>query len=218
MMILIAILVALDLSGCGHKPAKTVIITPPPRQTLAKPDYRQSQTTRQTQSSDIPKETAKNNLSVRIQEVPEIDQPPVPSSEIPTVSDLPLADSGRIDIYISAQRLEYWKSDKKLLTAKISSAFTGINSPANIHPEKPHNHVGKYLVYLKQQRHYSKQYHCWMNYCLFFCNGHAIHACQISDIKHLGRPASHGCIRVSPENMKKIFAWASVNTEINIYE
>jgi lipoprotein-anchoring transpeptidase ErfK/SrfK len=124
----------------------------------------------------------------------------------------------RIEISISKQQLICWEGDKKFLTAKISTAITGLNLPPNQHPEKPHNHLGEFTVISKEPRHWSKDYKCWMINCLFYCNGHAIHACQPSDIGLLGHPASHGCVRVRPDIAKKIYAWAEVGTPVIISE
>ena len=43
-----------------------------------------------------------------------------------------------------------------------------------------------------------------MPHTIFFTRvGHAIHA--TTAIRQLGRPASHGCIRLSPENAKRLY-------------
>ena len=43
-----------------------------------------------------------------------------------------------------------------------------------------------------------------MPYSIFFNGGYAIHGSY--EISHLGRPASHGCIRLHPENAAVLFA------------
>jgi L,D-transpeptidase catalytic domain len=43
-----------------------------------------------------------------------------------------------------------------------------------------------------------------MPYSIFFDGGYAIHGSY--EISHLGRPASHGCIRLHPENAALLFA------------
>jgi hypothetical protein len=42
-----------------------------------------------------------------------------------------------------------------------------------------------------------------MPYSIFFDGGYAIHGSY--EISHLGRPASHGCIRLHPENAAVLF-------------
>src|SRR5262245_15408225 len=43
-----------------------------------------------------------------------------------------------------------------------------------------------------------------MPYTIFFDGGYAIHGSY--EISHLGAPASHGCIRLRPENAAVLFA------------
>jgi lipoprotein-anchoring transpeptidase ErfK/SrfK len=43
-----------------------------------------------------------------------------------------------------------------------------------------------------------------MPYSIFFDGGYAIHGSY--EIAHLGRPASHGCIRLHPQNAAILFA------------
>jgi len=43
-----------------------------------------------------------------------------------------------------------------------------------------------------------------MPYSIFFDGGYAIHGSY--EISHLGRPASHGCIRLHPDNAAVLFA------------
>jgi lipoprotein-anchoring transpeptidase ErfK/SrfK len=52
--------------------------------------------------------------------------------------------------------------------------------------------------------HYSRKYHnSPMPWSVFFKGGYAIHGTNA--IRRLGRPASHGCIRVHPRNAKKLY-------------
>ena len=48
-----------------------------------------------------------------------------------------------------------------------------------------------------------------MPYSIFFNRGYAIHGSY--EISHLGRPASHGCIRLHPENAAILFALVKEN-------
>ncbi|MGO9486060.1 MAG: L,D-transpeptidase [Rhodomicrobium sp.] len=52
--------------------------------------------------------------------------------------------------------------------------------------------------------HRSKQYHnSPMPYSIFFHGGYAIHGSY--DVNHLGRPASHGCIRLHPDDAAELY-------------
>jgi lipoprotein-anchoring transpeptidase ErfK/SrfK len=53
--------------------------------------------------------------------------------------------------------------------------------------------------------HYSRKYdNSPMPHSIFFLGGYAIHATNY--VKYLGRPASHGCIRLHPRNAAKLYA------------
>jgi lipoprotein-anchoring transpeptidase ErfK/SrfK len=48
-----------------------------------------------------------------------------------------------------------------------------------------------------------------MPYAIFFNGGYAVHA--TFDVKHLGRPASHGCVRLHPDNAAQFYELARQN-------
>jgi len=50
-----------------------------------------------------------------------------------------------------------------------------------------------------------------MPYSIFFNRGYAIHGSY--EISHLGRPASHGCIRLHPDNAAVLFALVQPNVK-----
>ncbi len=76
---------------------------------------------------------------------------------------------------------------------KISSARGGYKTP-----------TGTYTVHYTARMHYSKQYH-WspMPYSVFFNKGVAVHGTNA--LGNLGRPASHGCVRVHPRDAKTFY-------------
>ena len=76
----------------------------------------------------------------------------------------------------------------------ISSAMDGYVTPR-----------GRYGVQSLQSMHYSKKYHnSPMPHSIFFNGGFAIHGTY--DLRHLGQPASHGCVRISPANAATLFS------------
>lgn len=69
--------------------------------------------------------------------------------------------------------------------------------------------------------HYSKKYdNAPMPNSIFFLGGYAIHATY--DVKNLGRPASHGCVRLHPQNAQWLFQlvneYGAENTFIQIQD
>ncbi|MGE0564327.1 MAG: L,D-transpeptidase [Pseudolabrys sp.] len=58
---------------------------------------------------------------------------------------------------------------------------------------------------------YSRKYdNAPMPYSIFFYKGYAVHG--TTELKQLGRPASHGCVRLHPDNAATLFSLAAVNS------
>lgn len=77
---------------------------------------------------------------------------------------------------------------------KVSSAREGYHTPR-----------GTYGVTRTAAVYFSKKYdNAPMPNSVFFYGGYAIHA--TNHIANLGRPASHGCIRLAPANAAKLYA------------
>jgi lipoprotein-anchoring transpeptidase ErfK/SrfK len=94
------------------------------------------------------------------------------------------------DIDLTNQVMTVSDASGELGRWKISSARGGYVTP-----------TGTYRVNFTARMHYSKQYH-WspMPYSVFFTRGVAVHGTNA--VGHLGRPASHGCVRVDPKNAR----------------
>jgi hypothetical protein len=65
---------------------------------------------------------------------------------------------------------------------------------------------GDFQAFRMERDHFSREWDdAPMPYSIFFTEaGHAIHGSY--DVKHLGRPASHGCVRLSKEHAATLFA------------
>jgi hypothetical protein len=80
--------------------------------------------------------------------------------------------------------------------------------------------IGSYKVFRLEKEHFSKEWDdAPMPYSMFFTGqGHAIHGSF--HIKNLGRRASHGCVRLAPENAAILFDLVSKagykNSTVNI--
>jgi len=82
---------------------------------------------------------------------------------------------------------------------KVSTARKGYVTPK-----------GSWSAKWLSKNHRSRKYDdAPMPYAVFFNGGYAVHATY--DLKRLGRPASHGCIRLHPENAAEFFSLASQN-------
>lgn len=76
----------------------------------------------------------------------------------------------------------------------ISSARSGFTTPG-----------GSYAPTRLELMHYSKKYHMSpMPHAIFFRGGYAIHGTY--SVGELGRPASHGCVRLSPGHAATLYA------------
>lgn len=74
---------------------------------------------------------------------------------------------------------------------------------------------GSFRAFRMEVDHYSKEFdEAPMPHSIFFTKtGHAIHGSF--DIKNIGRPASHGCVRLQPENAAKLFALVQAEGVLN---
>lgn len=68
----------------------------------------------------------------------------------------------------------------------------------------------RYKVYYRSRNHHSREYDVDMPYAMFFHQGYALHATTV--IRRLGRPASHGCVRLHPRDARTLFAKVEVGT------
>lgn len=76
---------------------------------------------------------------------------------------------------------------------KISTAIAGHITPS-----------GTFHPISLEKMHRSRKYHnSPMPYSIFYSGGYAIHGTNA--LGHLGRPASHGCVRLSPHDAKIVF-------------
>lgn len=76
----------------------------------------------------------------------------------------------------------------------ISSAREGYVTP-----------TGSFTPQRLMEVYHSKKYdNAPMPHAIFFYYGFAIHGSY--EIRHLGHPASHGCVRISPTNAAKLFS------------
>lgn len=76
---------------------------------------------------------------------------------------------------------------------KVSTARDGFYTPR-----------GSWRPFKLKEMHYSKKYdNSPMPHSIFFLGGYAIHATYYT--KQLGSPASHGCVRLHPQNAARLY-------------
>ena len=95
-----------------------------------------------------------------------------------------------IDLSTQTMRVD---SNSGSYTWPVSTARAGYYTPR-----------GSYAPTGMERMHYSRKYHMSpMPYSIFFRGGYAIHGTYATGA--LGRPASHGCVRLSPGNAKRLY-------------
>ncbi len=117
----------------------------------------------------------------------------------------------RIEVDTGKQKLAYFLGDVKMGEYIISS---GVN---NSTPK------GYFKITSKSPRAWSP-YGLWMPFWLGLNSGRVgIHELPVwpngvrEGEDHLGRPASHGCIRLGSGDAQELYNWAEIGTEVFIY-
>jgi lipoprotein-anchoring transpeptidase ErfK/SrfK len=107
----------------------------------------------------------------------------------------------RVDI--SDQRMYVYLDEELIDTFKVSTARKGYVTP-----------TGRYRALWLSRYHRSRKYD-WapMPFAVFFNGGYAVHA--TTDLRKLGRPASHGCVRLHPDNAQTFFQLVKDNGKEN---
>ena len=111
-------------------------------------------------------------------------------------------------INISKQIMKVYKGEKLLYNWKVSTGRRGHATPR-----------GHFKPISIEKMHHSKKYHnASMPYSVFFRSGYAVHGTR--SVRHLGKPASHGCIRLRITHAKTFYNLVrkvgSKNTSIRI--
>jgi lipoprotein-anchoring transpeptidase ErfK/SrfK len=97
-------------------------------------------------------------------------------------------------INLSTQRMEVYVDGSPRYTWPVSTARAGYRTP-----------TGTFRPTALVRYHRSTIYSgSPMPYSIFFLRGYAIHGSY--ETKYLGRPASHGCIRLHPSNAAALYS------------
>ncbi len=100
------------------------------------------------------------------------------------------------NISLSSQTMTVTQNGIVKYRWKVSTARRGYVTPQ-----------GAWKAKWLSRDHRSRKYdNAPMPYAVFFNGGYAVHA--TFDLKRLGRPASHGCVRLHPDNAATFFSLA----------
>jgi lipoprotein-anchoring transpeptidase ErfK/SrfK len=114
----------------------------------------------------------------------------------------------QVRISLSRQSMNVNVDGAHYATWAISTGKQGYGTPA-----------GTYRPQSMHKMHRSRRYNMTpMPHSIFFYHGFAIHG--TSEVRRLGQPASHGCIRLSPQNARTLYGlvgrYGMRNTNITI--
>jgi hypothetical protein len=99
-----------------------------------------------------------------------------------------------IEIDKSTQRMTVSQDGMQLYTWPVSTGQRGYDTPG-----------GSYTPFRMEKTHFSREWDDapMPNSIFFTTKGHAIHGTE--HVRNIGRPASHGCVRLEPENARVLF-------------
>ena len=125
-----------------------------------------------------------------------------PSTAEGTPNALPETPKSSVVVNIdkSSQEMTVFVDGVELYSWPVSTGMSSYFTPS-----------GTYTASSMNKIWYSKQWdNAPMPHAVFFTKkGHAIHGTQ--EVKNLGKPASHGCVRLSPENARTLYALVEAN-------
>ena len=112
----------------------------------------------------------------------------------------PTASDVLVNIDKATQRMTVFVDGVQRYDWPVSKGQAGYSTPSGTYTARSMNEIW-----------YSKQWdNAPMPHAVFFTKeGHAIHG--TNEVKRLGRPASHGCVRLSPQNAATLYALVKEN-------
>lgn len=117
-----------------------------------------------------------------------------------------------IDVKLSTQQLSLVLGGVTIATYQISSGKKGMATP-----------TGEFTVLSKNPRAWSRSAKLWMPWWMSFSvKGYGLHELpewpggKKEGAAHLGKPVSHGCVRLGIGPAKTLYDWAPIGTKIVI--
>jgi lipoprotein-anchoring transpeptidase ErfK/SrfK len=136
---------------------------------------------------------------------PPAPQPANPDPKHPT-GDL-------IEVSIEQQRLFAWSNGTVVNRFVISTGREGYETPP-----------GHYKILEKYKNRWSRKWSVWMPYAMRWYEGYFIHQLPHKDgssvnigASKLGKPDSHGCVRVNVGDAEKLFNWTKIGTPVWVH-
>jgi len=119
----------------------------------------------------------------------------------------------KIEIDLSEQRMRLYENEQMIKESLVSTGKPGMETP-----------VGKFQIYNKFPRAWSRTASLWMPYWMAFLPSGFMGIHELPEWPNghkegetsLGHPASHGCIRLGVGDAKFVYDWAEIGTPVII--
>ena len=145
--------------------------------------------------------------------------PPPTQAPAPTVAPAPANPDPKnpagdlIEISIAKQRLTAWRDGRVVYRFVISTGRAGYETPP-----------GHYKILEKYENRWSRKWSVWMPFAMRWYQGYFIHQLPHKDgssynigASKLGKPDSHGCVRVDVGDAETLFRWTKVGTPVWVH-
>lgn len=141
---------------------------------------------------------------------------------LPTALPLPTYDLLRDTIFLLDSVYVEVRLDKQMIFVHFRSGRTKRFPCSTGNPRLKDaiaTREGIFSIQWKSKRYMSRQFEVWLNYWMPFDGGIGFHGLDgRSYYKHLGRrPSSHGCVRISNETGRELFATAPRGTVVYVH-
>ncbi|MHB0913664.1 MAG: L,D-transpeptidase [Armatimonadota bacterium] len=122
-----------------------------------------------------------------------------------------------LDLHERKNQRLYVQKNYQIVRAYLSSSSENYCwLPSGRHVPKPHDHAGVFWVLSKKRSHWSSQFHVWMPYAMRYHGGHFVHATSPNLYDKLGRPASHGCNRLTRDDARELYYSIPIGTRVEV--
>jgi lipoprotein-anchoring transpeptidase ErfK/SrfK len=127
------------------------------------------------------------------------------------------ADGIYLDLHERTNQRLYVQKDRRITRVYLSSSSENyLWTAPDRHLKKPHDHAGVFKVLEKRRTHWSRLYQVQMPWSMRYHVGHYIHATSPNLYPLLGRPASHGCNRLTREDARELYEMTPIGTRVEV--
>lgn len=127
------------------------------------------------------------------------------------------ADGIYVDLHRRVNQRLYVQRNGRVTRCCLTSSSVRYDwRPMNVHPGKIHDHAGVFSVISKELNHWSTLANVNMAYAMRYHAGHYVHATSRNLYRDLGRPASHGCNRLTLHDARELYKMTPIGFRVEI--